>query len=451
MGKLTTFRIVVNNEDGIVKAGDTLTGRVRLELRADLQVKDVRISFTGVCGTQWAEAQKSGSMPEMNSALMDPVVAQEVYFSQPFRLWPSDTNSTTTTSTPPPSPPQSTSESDSRTTLTKGLHEMDFEFHVPESSPSSFHGKNGFVQYQLKAVMELPPKRGVREAKVTTRVVTVTSQLDLNDVYRARESVHITGDLKAGALLFPSVDCDATMRLTRKGFTQGEIIPVEFSVHNNSSHAIESVSLVLKMIIQYRAGNRRCESECVLGKSTLGKVPGHKSFEGLDKKLRVPVTCQPSGLPGCNLIDIKYRLELKIKPSSLTFKRLKLHSDVIVGTTSLAASSLHDSPPDYWSCCLPTYEEVIALLPPPYSPNTSCSTRHRLPLLNTTPEPALTTPCAESDLTVTPHGGSLHSTPDSSPRPIKDASPKPVSRSDSHPLVRCSDSRCPPVEESSWL
>ncbi|KAL8602381.1 hypothetical protein ACOMHN_022893 [Nucella lapillus] len=417
MGKVTTFRIALDSSDA-VRAGDNFTGQVKLQLRDDLMVNEVRLSFTGLSSIQWAEAHKNSAMPEMNSALVDPVVGQEVYFTRCLTLWPPRPDGLEETSSRPPSPP-------TPTPLARGWHDLTFQVHVPGGCPSSFQGLNGCVLYKLTAVLETTPRKsGVRPGvEVTTRMVTVTSSLDLHDVTEARENVDVSRDLKARSLLLPSVDCGATMQLARKGFTPGEVIPVEFSVRNNSHHAIHNVCLLLKMVIEYRAGSRRCECERVLGRSEVGTVPPDTSLQGMDKTLIVPLTCPPSGLPGCSLINIQYRLQLKIKPFCLSLKRLKLQCDVIVGTSPLSASSLHDSPPDYWACCLPSYEEIMALAPPPYCPETSPS-----PSSSPLPPPPVEQP-------VTRHSGSPPSTSmDSLPGDSKSC-PRAVGRWNSCPVV----------------
>jgi hypothetical protein len=67
---------------------------------------------------------------------------------------------------------------------------------------------------------------------------------------------------------------------------------------------------VFFQLVTYKANNRKCVEEIVLGKSSLGKVPAGKTLEGTDHKLRVPTTCCPTGLPGCNIISIKYQLQV---------------------------------------------------------------------------------------------------------------------------------------------
>ena len=43
--------------------------------------------------------------------------------------------------------------------------------------------------------------------------------------------------------------------------------------------------------------------------------------------------------------------QLKIRPSILSLKRMKLTTTIIVGTKPLNVTPLYDNPPDYWSCC----------------------------------------------------------------------------------------------------
>ncbi|KAK7477661.1 hypothetical protein BaRGS_00031045 [Batillaria attramentaria] len=361
MGKITTFEIFVNNsEGGSVKAGETFSGEVFLELSGDIDVNGeenaawnlschglngkslvfsavvnappctkVRVTFTGRSHVQWAEAQKTAPMAEIQTSVVDPVVGEELYVSDQIKLFP----------------PYTRSHCES-VVLKKGSHSFSFEFTVPETAPSSFSGSHGYVRYVLKATVERPWK-----VEVNTRILTVLSELDLNLKPAAKESVELSDSMKITTFpLFSDGECRATMRLSRKGFLPGETIPVELAIHNDSHHELHKASLQLKMTIKYKVTGKVCTNELVLAKSRLGRVPAGRTFEGFDRKLRVPKTCPPTGLPGCHLISIKYNVELRIKPSLLSLKRLKLNTNIIIGTKPLDMS-FNDSPPDYYTCC----------------------------------------------------------------------------------------------------
>ncbi|XP_076444144.1 arrestin domain-containing protein 17-like [Babylonia areolata] len=347
MGKLTTFEILVDNRDAVVKAGDTVRGQVLVELSNDMDVSEIRIIFTGRSHVQWAGSpvQNAYPMAEVQPAA-ESEQANEVYFNRVVTLFP------------PPPPDGAPRKPGSRVRLERGSHLYDFEFLVPPTCPSSFSGVHGFVRYLLKAVVERAWK-----VDFNMRTITVESELDLNTLPEARDPVELSGDLQVYHLLFHSGDCHATLRLPRKGVIPGEILSTEFSVQNGSHQELHKVSLHLKMEVLYRAQGQKCTMEVNLCKVSLGKVPAGKTLEGRDRGLRVPPTCPPSGLPGCSLIAISYKVELKIKPARLSLKRLKLTSDIIVGTISLNVGPYHDSPPDYWSCCPPTYEDVMASSP----------------------------------------------------------------------------------------
>ena len=49
---------------------------------------EVRVSFTGWARIQWAEAQKGAPLTEIQTTVVDPVVAEEVYFSDVTKLFP---------------------------------------------------------------------------------------------------------------------------------------------------------------------------------------------------------------------------------------------------------------------------------------------------------------------------------------------------------------------------
>ncbi|KAK7116093.1 arrestin domain-containing protein 17-like [Littorina saxatilis] len=420
MGKIKTFEILVDNPGSTVKAGDSVRGQVLLELSEDVELNEIRVSFTGRCRIQWAEAQKAAPMSEIQSTALDPVVAEEVYVNDFITLFPRTRAGM-----------RGHRKYSKTTLLSKGTHTFNFEFPVPETVSSSFSGNHGYVKYTLKAVVERPWK-----IDVNTRGIIVESDLDLNNVPGASDSVSVSDDLKITTLLFPSGECNATVRLARKGFLPGDTIPVEFRIHNNSHHEIHKVSLNLKRVVIYKADKRKCTSETILCKSHLGKIPAEKTFEGLHRKLRVPITCLPSGLPGCRLINIKYILELKIKPSLLSLKRLKLHTPIIIGTKDLDCTTYFDSPPDYESCCPPSYEDVLASSSQPLSPTSPSPFSCPFPSLQEPPSP------------VSPQTSSPWNQDEDDPTPRRFSNVEPrmtVLRQISSPSTEEVESICPPV------
>ncbi|XP_025078080.1 arrestin domain-containing protein 17-like isoform X1 [Pomacea canaliculata] len=336
MGKLKTFEIFVDNQDGQVAAGETLRGEVVLETTEDIDVVEIRVEFKGRCQVQWADPKSSTPMAEIHATAVEPVVAEEEYINDCLKLFPG--HECTDDSTP----------------LKKGSHTFDFRFHVPAHAPSSFSGSQGHVRYSLRAAVERTWK-----TEVNKRDVTVVSHLDLNTVPAAKTAVFVSDTLKLSSFLFPSGECAATMEVSKKGFTPGEAIPVDLSIDNRTHHELYKVKLLLRMITQYRAYGDKFNGQVVLAKSRLGKIPAGRSFQGCDRSLRVPL-CPPSRLPGCNLISVCYQLELKIRPAMLTLKRLRLSSEIIVGTIAVDRSLQTDRPPDYWTSPPPSYEEVIA-------------------------------------------------------------------------------------------
>lgn len=343
MGKLTVFEMFVNTpEEGCIKAGNAFSGEVLLEISDAIEVNEIRVALIGRSHVQWAQAEKSSPMAEIQTSVIDPVMAEESYIDDEIRLFPARARN------------NQHHDPNKPVLLKKGCHTFPFQLSIPASAPSSFSCSHGYVRYLLKAKVERPWK-----VEVNTRTLTVVSDLDLNLRPAARECVELLDSMNVTNFpLFSTGECRATMRLAKKGYLAGETIPVELAIHNDSHHELHKAILQLKMVIQYKAINRVCTSELLLAKSRLGRIPAGRTFEGFDRKLTVPKGCPPSGLPGCHLITVKYYLELKIKPSLLSLKRLKLTTDVIIGTIPLD-TTFFDSPPDYYSCCPPSYEDVI--------------------------------------------------------------------------------------------
>ncbi|XP_046368782.2 arrestin domain-containing protein 17-like [Haliotis rufescens] len=345
MGKLQTFDICVTNSSGVCHPGGILKGRVALEASQILDTKDIRIECRGQARVFWEDSSSSMSEPQ-NPGYADQHTAEEEYLSVSKKLWSGQ--------------------------LPRGSHNLQFQFHIPEGVPSSFDGEFGYIRYWLKVFID----RSWR-TDTNTKLFTVLAKVDLNEIPDANEFVEVADSMKVSALFSPSGVCNAALRLNRKGFVPGEIIPLKFSIRNDTARDVHRVSVELRQITDYKARSQDKRTERVMAKLKFGRIPARATYEKRENKLRLPL-CPPGNLRGCGLIHSYQKVMLKVKPSALSFKQMKIPIELIVGTVPLRQGSLSSgldsgvvglqhippelpgtSDPDWTTPSPPTYEMTL--------------------------------------------------------------------------------------------
>ncbi|XP_048646287.1 arrestin domain-containing protein 4 isoform X2 [Marmota marmota marmota] len=118
--------------------------------------------------------------------------------------------------------------------LQPGKHEFPFRFQLPsEPLVTSFTGKYGSIQYCVKAVLERPkvPDQSVkRELQVVSHVDVNTPAL-LTPVLKTQEKM-------VGCWFFTSGPVSLSAKIERKGYCNGEAIPIYAEIENCSSRLI---------------------------------------------------------------------------------------------------------------------------------------------------------------------------------------------------------------------
>ncbi|XP_067665674.1 arrestin domain-containing protein 17-like [Haliotis asinina] len=307
MGKLQTFDICVTNSGGVCHPGEILRGRVVLEVSQTVDTKDIWIECRGQARVFWEDSSSSMGEPQ-NPSQTDQHTAEEEYLAVSKKLWSGQ--------------------------LARGCHNLQFQFSIPEGVPSSFDGEFGYIRYWLKVFID----RSWR-TDTTTKLFTVLAKVDLNEIPDANEYVEVVDSMKVSALFSPSGVCKAALRLDRKGFVPGEIIPLKFAIRNDTARDVHRVSVELRQITDYKARSQDKRTERVMAKLKFGRIPARASYEKRENKLRLPL-CPPGNLRGCGLIHIYHKVMLKVKPSALSFKRMKIPIELIVGTVPLRQGSV---------------------------------------------------------------------------------------------------------------
>ncbi|XP_041368772.1 arrestin domain-containing protein 2-like [Gigantopelta aegis] len=371
MGKIETFSIKLNKEQNVFKPGETVAGWLVVDLKECIKINYLKVSFIGRGHVFWTETKASSrhSGSELEIVIFD---ADESYFDNDFILWGNGNLDDSSLAK------VKTSDADVTTEMPEGHHEFPISFTLPQDLPSSYESQMGFVRYLVKAKMSVPGKFN----NCTTKApFSVNSEYDLNTDRRAKEKICHREQRKVGCWCFDSGVYNINFSLDRRGYVPGERLCINAQVINHSGSAI-TPELSLCMTTHYHAKSKSLSSTSksktktkTVDSRTCSTVQPRSDFV-INETIRIP-PLPPSNLTGCEAIDTKYHLWIKLSPGGCYGDNIEICEEIIIGTIPLGVtgSSLPivdgaggDPPPDVTEATMPrlpsdmpppTYEECV--------------------------------------------------------------------------------------------
>ncbi|GFO36973.1 arrestin domain-containing protein 3 [Plakobranchus ocellatus] len=320
MGKLKLFDIALASPGGVFYAGNAVTGHVTVELSEAMEMRGIKLSFKGKAKVHWTESETTGSGSNQQTRTVT-YSAKEKYFNQDVLLhgiWSSQGSATTQ--------------------LPQGLHTFPFQFFLPAGLPSSFEGEHGRVRYAMTCKIDRPWKFDHK----TKRPFTVISILDLNSQPSYAQRVQGEKQKHLCCLCCKSGPIVASFHLDRQGYVPGEAIILSAEISNGASRKMDKSYVELKMITTFRATTKSRTQTKVVGRVSRPEIPGHSEDVWSGEQLVIPPV-PPSFLLGCNIIDIRYVVQLNVDPSGPALD-LEIPLEIIIGTIPLM-SVVAQNPP----------------------------------------------------------------------------------------------------------
>lgn len=308
MGKLRAFIIELDNPQGVFFAGNCVSGRLYIELDAEMNMREIRLKFKGAANVYWTESRTTGTGSKAET-VTDSYSAHETYFEQRVPVFGKGVGMGSENSLPP------------------GEHFFPFSLQLPPTLPSSFEGGVGYVRYTIKGTIDKPWKFD----HDTKRPFTVTSLLDLNTYPNATSEVRNLHQKYLCCLCCRSGPISGLIKLDRSGYVPGEMIPFNAEIQNMSSRDC-APSLKLNMVTLFHATTSTKTTSQEIIRMNHQVVPAGETEIWADR-IQVP-PLPPSFLMGCSIIDINYNLELTIAPSGPAYD-LKVPVPIIIGTIPL--------------------------------------------------------------------------------------------------------------------
>lgn len=308
MGK-EIFQIILDNQSGVFYPGQSVSGRVELQVKDDLKVTAIYITFKGYANVHWSESQGSGKNRRTRH-----YSANESYFDTKVCLFGKGL----------------TGEDKTKLDDDK-LYTFPFNFQLPPGSPSSYEAHIGRVRYFLVSDIDIPWAFD----KHTKRMITVVNLLDLNTVPNAMNGASKTDQKTLCCLCCESEPIIASVSTDRTGFVPGEAIVFRSEIENKSDREMTCSKAKLVMQVRYHATSKTRYVNNIVNEISHGKIEGGGTDVWMNEKLHIPAI-PPSYLQGCNIIDIRYYLTMTVDPSGLGFD-LNVPVEVVIGSIPLAS------------------------------------------------------------------------------------------------------------------
>ncbi|XP_024235222.1 arrestin domain-containing protein 4 isoform X1 [Oncorhynchus tshawytscha] len=306
--KVKVFCIMFNNEDKReYSPGEVLSGHVVVEVSTgvSVQIKAVKISTRGCAQVCWGEGTRKASSPSSAVIANTSSQCEQVeYFCISQTL-------------------KETSDGEEFISLDEGHYE--FPFHVELTQTplvTSFKGKYGSVCYEVTAVLQRP----LNQDQTVNREFSVISHVDVNSPWLL-SSVSTNNKKMIGCWIFTSGPISLNVNINRRGYCNGESIPIYAVIENFSSRLIVPKAAIYQ--IQTFMANGKTKSHTKLVASVRGNhIPSGCTDTWNGKTLKIPLVS--ASIFNSSVIRVEYSLVVMAQIPGA--KKLKVELPIVIGS-----------------------------------------------------------------------------------------------------------------------
>ncbi|XP_030073919.1 arrestin domain-containing protein 2 isoform X2 [Microcaecilia unicolor] len=348
-GRIQSFSVELEpgrEGSGAHSGGDLLCGQVVLELGQGMKVTGLEVYARGLAMAHWLESKNVG----MNTVYSD-YTSYECYLRKKQHL---------------------IRDNGAPTVLQAGRHEFPFSFQLPETLVTSFEGKHGSVRYWIKAKLHRPWST-VKKAK---KEFTVIEPIDINtpDLLAPQAG---TKEKTARAWYCNLGQVSLSVKIDRKGYIPGEVIPIFAEVDNCTSRVVMPKAALLqtqKFIARGTVKQKKAVVATLAGDS----VAAGKRELWHGRALKIP-PLGPS-ITQCRIIRVEYALKVCVDIPGTS--KLLLELPLVIGTIPLhpfgsrtsSVSSQYSVNLEWMRMSIPEQPEP----PPDYSSVVSAEEEHNM-------------------------------------------------------------------------
>ncbi|XP_062340167.1 arrestin domain-containing protein 3b [Osmerus eperlanus] len=320
LGKVKTVAVCFDclNESNlpVFSGGDSVSGRVIVDVTGEVRVKTLSINARGVAKVRWTESRNAGA----NTAYTQNYTEEVEYLNHYDILLGEERDED--------------SPEESLTVLHTGIHEFAFSFHLPQMPlATSFEGKHGSVRYWVRAELH---RAWLLPVKVK-KEFTVFEHIDINTPLLLAPQAG-TKEKTLCCWFCASGPISLSAKIERKGYTPGESIQIFAEVENCSSRVVVPKAALYQTQTFFAKGKGK-QIQQLVSNVRGDPLPQGKSQSWEGKLLKIPPV-SPS-IIDCPIIRVEYALVVYVDvPGGLN---LSLSLPLVIGTIPLHGFSSRTS------------------------------------------------------------------------------------------------------------
>ncbi|XP_073322487.1 arrestin domain-containing protein 3-like [Pagrus major] len=305
------------NDSGTFTSGDSVSGKVTLEVAKDCEVESLMVKFKGKASVLWTE--RHGQVTVVYSS-KDKYFSIKHYFIQDKNHKADDDQVQLTTH----------SGETYSNVLAPGVHIYPFTLQIPfKEMPSSFNGSAGKIVYSLQARLS----RSLRIDKKDTTKINFVSNANLSGDPQLMVPQHETKDKKMKHFNSGTVAMDVDLEKT--GFLQGEGIKVIACIQNNSSRPIKPKYCLYSKHSFFALGKRRLHTKDLL--KEVGEPIPPSASEKVTRVITIPHDLEPS-IHNCSILKAEHRLRVYLDVKYASDPEIKFPI-IVLPAAQVAASA----------------------------------------------------------------------------------------------------------------
>ena len=309
--KITKFEIQFENPQIAYRPGEKISGKVFLEVAAELELRAITLELRGEAVVQWYEYERESESEPYERKVYQ---SKKIYINVKHYLF------------------GDSQRADSK--MVPGSYTYPFSFRLPKNLPNSYKGINGDIAYFLKCNMDLP-----RNTDRNIRIdLNILSLYDPNDFHLAGMSLSNERTKMLQGFLCKGGQLRATISISKKCYVCGEMIIFSAYIENFSRKRMTKsyVRLVQYETVTAKSDGRtetRSGQRNILAVQEASIAPG-RTFTWSNAGLLIP-SLPPSQLIHCNFISLSYSVVLSVHPSGWLDNRLEVPISVNIGNVPL--------------------------------------------------------------------------------------------------------------------
>ncbi|KAJ8417376.1 hypothetical protein AAFF_G00286030 [Aldrovandia affinis] len=286
-------------------SGEIVSGHVLLVVSAVTQIKAIKITARGCAQVCWSEGPSRASSP-ISAAMATPslphCIKEEVEYL---------------------SASETLIETDGEGRLEVGKHEFAFRFQLPQRHlVTSFAGRHGRVQYWVNALLQRPSAQD----QSVRREFPVLGHIDVNSP-SLLSPVSTNKEKMISCWIFTSGPISLSVNIERKGYCNGEAIPIYAEIENCSSRLVVPKATIYQIQTCLAKGRTKTYKQAVA--SVRGNhIPSGSSDTWNGKTLKIP-PLSPSILTS-TLVRVEYSLAVMVQIPGA--RKLKVELPIVIGT-----------------------------------------------------------------------------------------------------------------------